>query len=238
MIFNSVRQRAAIGQEIPADRDGFATTQLFKNGDAEIRVDGVIGGDLWGTGITKEDFSSEMKKVKGAKTLHLRINSEGGSVFDAEAMYALLRGSGSRIVVHIDSLAASAASFLAMAGDEIEISQHAMVMIHNPFMLARGDDEAMMAAAALLSKKKGQIADTYASRTGQKKDQVLTWMKDETYFDSAEATKYGFATKVIENHRIAACIRYPDRMLKLPAALRPNTLRAHAALARIAALKA
>src|SRR6185369_10879333 len=107
--------------------------------NAEIYLYGVIGGDWFGEGVTAKQFADDLKKLGNVKTIDLRINSEGGSVFDGKAMYSLLNEHPAKVVTHIDGLAASAASFLAMAGDEIEIAEGAFVMIHNAYTIAMGD---------------------------------------------------------------------------------------------------
>lgn len=218
---------------VPEGKTGVIKTKM-KGTEAEIRIDGVIGGDWFGEGITKESFAAEMKTLKAAKQIHLRINSEGGSVFDAEAMYTLLRAHGAKITVHIDSLAASAASFLAMAGDEIEMSEHAFIMIHNPYMIEMGDDEQMIKAAEMLRKVKEQVANLYAARTDQKQSDILTWMKETSWFTAAEALDKGFTDKVIANNkRVAAMIHCPERIrANMPTILLPNRARVAAALKR------
>jgi ATP-dependent protease ClpP protease subunit len=104
---------------------------------------GVIGEiylyDWFGDGVTAKQFADDLKALGNVKTIDLRINSEGGSVFDGKAMYSLLNEHKAKIIVHIDGLAASAASFVAMAGDEIEIAEGGFVMIHNAYMVAMGD---------------------------------------------------------------------------------------------------
>src|SRR5262245_9350130 len=107
---------------------------------AEVLVYGLIGegeGGL-GEGIGAKEFRTEVKKLRGRK-INLRINSAGGSVFDAAAMLAALDEHAGRIEVDIDGLAASAASVLAMAGDEIRINAAGMMMLHNPHTVAMGD---------------------------------------------------------------------------------------------------
>src|SRR6185369_13034984 len=79
--------------------------------NAEIYLYGVIGGDWFGEGVTAKQFADDLKKLGNVKTIDLRINSEGGSVFDGKAMYSLLNEHPAKVVTHIDGLAASAASF-------------------------------------------------------------------------------------------------------------------------------
>lgn len=204
---------------------------------AEIYLYGAIGGDWFGEGVTAKQFADDLKGLGNVKTIDLRINSEGGSVFDGKAMYSLLNEHPAKIVVHIDGLAASAASFIAMAGDEINISEGGFVMIHNAYMIAIGDAREMRKAADMLDTVNNTIVDVYVSRTKADRKAVQKMMDDETWLTGADAVKHGFADKMVENLKVAASVNHPDRFKNIPAALKPNAIRANAALSRIAALK-
>ena len=204
---------------------------------AEIYLYGVIGTDWFGDGVSAKQFADDLKKLGNVKTIDLRINSEGGSVFDGKAMYSLLNEHPAKIVVHVDGLAASAASFVAMAGDEIEIAEGGFVMIHNAYMVAIGDAREMRRSADMLETVNNTIIDTYVARTKGDRKAIAKMMDDETWMTGAEAVKHGFADKMVENLKVAASVSHPERFTKLPAALKPNHRRAAAALSRIAALK-
>jgi ATP-dependent Clp protease protease subunit len=203
---------------------------------AEIYLYGVIGADWFGDGITAKKFADDLKALGNVKTIDLRINSEGGSVFDGKAMYSLLVEHKAKVVTHIDGLAASAASFIAMAGDEIEISEGGFVMIHNAYMVAIGDAKEMRRTADLLDTVNGTIIDVYAARTKLDRAAIVQMMDDETWMTAAEAVKHGFANRMVENLKVAASVTHPQAFKKLPAALKPGTARAVAALDRIAAI--
>jgi len=204
---------------------------------AEIYLYGAIGGDWYGEGVTAKQFAADLKGLGSVKTIDLRINSEGGSVFDGKAMYSLLNEHPAKVIVHIDGLAASAASFVAMAGDEIEIAEGGFVMIHNAYMVAIGDAREMRRAADMLETVNNTILDVYVARTKGDRKAIQTMMDDETWLTGAEAIKNGFADRMVENLKVAAAVSHPERFQKLPAALKPNHRRAAAALSRIAALK-
>jgi ATP-dependent Clp protease protease subunit len=209
------------------------------NDSAEIYVYGVIGSDWFGDGVSAKQFADDLRALGNVKTIDLRINSEGGSVFDGKAMYSLLNEHKAKIIVHIDGLAASAASFLAMAGDEIEISEGAFVMIHNAYMVAMGDARAMRQAAEMLDTVNNTIIDVYAARTKGDRKAIATMMDNETWMTGAEAIENGFADRMVENLKVAACVSNPEALKtfkKIPAALKPNNRRAAAAFSRIAAL--
>jgi ATP-dependent Clp protease protease subunit len=110
-------------------------------------------------------FADDLKALGNVKTIDLRINSEGGSVFDGKAMYTQLVEHKAKVITHIDGLAASAASFIAMAGDEIEIAEGGFVMIHNAWLFAMGDARELRRTADLLDTVNGTIIDVYVART-------------------------------------------------------------------------
>jgi ATP-dependent Clp protease protease subunit len=152
----------------------------------------------WWGGVAPESF---VKAVRGidAATIHLRINSPGGSVFAARAMELALREHKAKIIVHIDGLAASAATFIAMAGDEIVMGKGAMFMIHKAWTGMWGNSEDLRKEADLLDKIDGTLAQTYADRTGQEQQKIADWMTAETWFTADEAVKHGFADRVAES---------------------------------------
>ncbi len=210
------------------------------NDSAEIYLYGAIGGDWFGEGVTAKQFADDLKALGSVKTIDLRINSEGGSVFDGKAMYSLLNEHKAKIIVHIDGLAASAASFVAMAGDEIQIAEGGFVMVHNAFMIAVGDAREMRKSADMLDTVNNTIIDVYTTRTKGDRKAIAKLMDDETWMTSAEAVKNGFADKMVENLKVAASVSNPDAIKafkNIPAALKPNHQRATTALSRIAALK-
>lgn len=206
----------------------------------EIYVYGPIGA-YWLDGIGAKEFAGELKGLRGVAGLDLRINSDGGDVFEAKAMYTLLRdfaAGGAEITVHVDGIAASAASFLAMAGDEIRISEGAWMMVHNAWGLAIGDAGEMRRYADLLEAVSASIADTYIARSGAAAETVAAWMDAETYFDGAEAVAAGLADTLVEYLKVAAAIRHPEYLPSLPQGLRPNRAAASDSLAAIRAIAA
>ncbi len=160
------------------------------------------------------------------KTLNIRINSEGGSVFDGRTMHTLLTDHKARKVVHVDGLAASAASFLAMAGDEIAIAKGAFMMVHNSSIVTFGGAEDLRRTADLLDTVNGTIRETYASRAGVTVEQAKAWMDAETWFTGPEAVAAGLADRVVADMKVAASVRRPDQFRNLPVALRPNRAKA------------
>jgi ATP-dependent protease ClpP protease subunit len=202
----------------------------------EIYLYGAIGASFWGDGISADQFRNDLKSLGPVKTIDVRINSEGGDVFDGKAMYSLLVEHPANVIAHIDGLAASAASFIAMAANEIEISEGAFVMIHNASGACFGGADDMRRTADLLETVNGTIADVYASRTKQPMADIRTWMDAETWMTGKEAVANGFADKMVANLKVAASVTDPSKFHNLPAALRPKRVAAHAALAGMKAL--
>ncbi len=206
-------------------------------GRGEIFLYGMIGQSFFGDGISADQFRRDLGKLSGVTTIDVRINSDGGDVFEGQAMYSLLTQHSAKIIVHIDGLAASAASFIAMAGDEIEISEAGFVMVHEAMGVARGRSDAMRAYADLVDKANDSIVGIYMARTRQDEKKIRKWMADETWMNGKEAVANKFADRMVANLAVAAsakdAIGHPEMFKNIPAALRP---RRHEAAARLAAL--
>lgn len=203
-------------------------------GRGEIYLYGPIGPSWFGDGVTARQFAKDLKALGSVSAIDLRINSEGGSVPEAEAIYTHLVEHKATVTAHIDGMAASAASFIAMAGDEILISDSGFVMIHEARMLEYGTADDFRRGADLLDRTTEKIVQKYAKRTKKDEKTIRQWMKDETWFVGEEAVSNGFADKVVENLKVAASIVDPTKYRNLPAALRPNRARLAAKLAALA----
>lgn len=158
----------------------------------------------WWGGVAPESFVKAVYAVDKDATIHLRINSPGGSVFAARAMEQALRDHKGKVIVHIDGLAASAATFIAMAGDEVIMAKGAMFMIHKAWTGMWGNANDLRKEADLLDKIDGTLADTYASKTGKDLGQIAAWMAEETWFTADEALEHGFATSIAETEAKAS----------------------------------
>jgi ATP-dependent Clp protease, protease subunit len=154
--------------------------------------------------VTAEQFAADLKAAGDVTTINLRINSAGGDVFAGLSMYRLLVEHKAKVIAHIDGLAASIASIIAMSGDEIRIAEAGFLMIHNAWGVAVGDAEQMRQTAGLLDMTTASLRDVYQSRTGRTAEEITGWMDDETWFTAAQAVEFGFADSVAENLRIAA----------------------------------
>lgn len=160
---------------------------------AEILIYDFIGEDFFGEGVSAKNVKQQLNDIGDIKDISVRINSPGGNVWDGLSIFNLLKEHPAEVHVQIDGLAASAASFIAMAGDLITMGEGSMMMIHNPWILAMGDADDMRKAAEMLDKVGSQTADMYARRSGTDREQILQMMDDETWMTDAEAVELGFA---------------------------------------------
>lgn len=142
-------------------------------------------------GVEAEQFVKDVNAIT-AKTIHVRLNSPGGSVFDGMAIYNTLKQHKSKVVAHIDGLAASITSVIAMAADEVRASEESYLMIHEPWSIVLGGAEDMRHEADLLDKVGGTISATYQRKSGKEADEIAGMMKAETWFTGAEALEAGF----------------------------------------------
>lgn len=143
-------------------------------------------------GITAQEFMGRLQAID-AETIHLRVNSPGGDVFDGLAIANALRAHPAHVVTHVDGLAASIASIIALAGDEIRMADNAFLMIHDPWTIGMGNAAEFRKLAGTLDKIGGVLADTYRAKSGASVEQVAAWMGDETWFTAAEAVAAGLA---------------------------------------------
>ena len=163
----------------------------------------ILYGDI-GFDITAKEFSDELKALGDVSEITVRINSFGGDVFDGVAIYSRLIDSGANIIVFIDGIAASAASVIAMAGNEIHIAEAGFVMIHDAWAFAVGNAADLRKTAARLEAVSEQTAGIYQRRTGQELAKIREFMADETEFNAEQAVEFGFATDIFEAERLAA----------------------------------
>lgn len=170
---------------------------------ADIYIYEQIGADWWsGEGVTAKAFVKDLKAL-GSADINLHINSGGGSVFDASAIYTALKAHSGKVTSFIDGIAASAASFVALAGDSVVMADNALFMIHNPFGGATGDAKAMRDMADLLDKVRDTMVGIYMTKTNLSEADLLAALDNETWYSASEAQAAGFVD-VITNEQLAA----------------------------------
>ena len=165
---------------------------------AEISIYDAIGS----FDVNAKQFVDELKEIN-ADTINLRINSPGGSVIDGNAMFNALQRHPAKVITHIDGLAASMASVIAMAGDEVHMADNALLMIHNPWTFSMGDADELRADADLLDKMSASILSSYG-RSQYEVDELKNLMDEETWFTAQEAFDAGFVDHISTGLRAAA----------------------------------
>lgn len=177
---------------------GMWRVNRLSNEVADVFIYGDIGS--WSDGLTANDFAREVVALD-VGNLNVRLNSGGGSVFEGQAIYNTLSQHKARVTVTIDGVAASIASVIAMAGDEIRITEGSHIMVHKPWSMAMGDADSMRKEAEVLDSLESGIIDIYAARTGKNTKQLTDWVSAETWFKGQAAVDAGFADSVIPAKR-------------------------------------
>lgn len=174
--------------------------------EAEIFIHGIIGGynDQWEKQSAMH-FINKIKELGEVSSITLRINSVGGDVFEAQALYGYLKMHKATKTVYIDGLAASAASLIAMAGDRIVMPENALMMIHNPATIAWGTATDLRKEADVLEKVRDTLVAVYKSKTSLESSVLEKMMDDETWMTSDEALAMGFCDETEDAVEIAAC---------------------------------
>jgi len=178
---------------------------------ATINIFDLIGEDPWsGAGWTAKRVAGVLRAV-GERDVTVAINSPGGDVFEGIAIYNLLREHKATVTVRVMGLAASAASLIAMAGDQISIGNGAMMMIHNSWGVALGNRHDMRGAADVLEAIDDAMAGLYAGRTGQDKKAVAKMLDAETWLSAAQAMEQGFADATFDESAQGASALLPQQ---------------------------
>lgn len=163
---------------------------------AEISVRGFIGS--WWDEVNDTTIAAQLAAIGDVEEIRVSINSRGGEVDPAVAIYNMLRNHPARVVVRVEGVAASAASIIAMAGDEIVMPANTLMMVHNPLTAAIGDADDMRAAAEMLDTYRDALLETYAARTGLDEEALTELLDAETWMTAREALEMGFADRVEE----------------------------------------
>lgn len=190
-----------------------------KSDDNSISVFDVIGADWYGDGVTASRIAAALRSIGGADVT-VNINSPGGDMFEGLAIYNLLREYEGKVTVKVLGLAASAASIIAMAGDEVQIGRGAFLMIHNCWVYAMGNRHDLAQVAADMEPFDKAMNDIYGARTGLSSEAIEAMMNAETYIGGSDAVEKGFADRLLAADEIAdgddspaAALRKLDAML-------------------------
>lgn len=164
----------------------------------------LIYDEIGAYGVTAKGFLAELGAMANDVAIDLRLNSPGGSVFDAVAIFNALKRHAGEITVWIDGIAASAASYIAMAGDSVVMPQNAFLMIHDPSGLVVGTAADMRSTAEALDKVKGSLIQGYAAKSGKPDGEIAALMAAETWLDAEEALALGLIDRIAEPVKLAA----------------------------------
>lgn len=163
----------------------------------------VIGEDWWsGSGVTSKRVKAALRAI-GDQEVFVDLNSPGGDFFEGVAIYNMLRAHPKKVTVRILSLAASAASVIAMAGDEIQIGKAGFLMVHNAWVVAVGNRHDLADAARTMEPFDDAMAAVYADRAGVDKPKAAGWMDQETWFNGEQAIAEGLATALLPADAVA-----------------------------------
>ena len=165
-------------------------------GGRVLRLEGPIDSEsFWGDEITPQMFRDELEAEEGDLTVW--INSPGGNVFAAAEIYTMLQEYKGAVTVKIASIAASAASVVAMAGKRVLMSPTALLMIHDPSTIAMGNAKDMEKAIETLNEVKESIINAYAAKSGMRRSKIAEMMSNETWMNAKKAVELGFADEVL-----------------------------------------
>lgn len=186
--------------------------------EAEIYIYDEIG--FWG--VTARQFVSDLQALGDVSHINLHINSPGGDVFEGIAIFNALKFHGAAITVHIDGIAASMASVIAMVGNPVIMPENTMMMIHKPWGFAGGDANDMRDYADLLDKMESVLIPAYAEKTGKSAEEIAAMLEDETWMNGSECVAQGFADQTTPSLQAMACIQSKriEEFEKMPNAIR------------------
>ena len=207
-----------------------------------ISVLDVIGQDFWGDGVTAKRIGGALRAI-GKNDVVVNINSPGGDYFEGLAIYNMLREHPAKVTVKVLGIAASAASVIAMAGDEIQIARAGFLMIHNTWVVSMGDRHQLRDVADWLEPFDQAAVDIYAARTGTKDAELAAMLDRETWIGGSTAVDKGFADSLLSSDEVASSAKNEGTARPTAAAHKIDALLARAGVSRserrdlVAALK-
>ena len=195
---------------------------------ADVYLYGIVGGYDWENAkyLDGAGFVSELNTLD-AEIINFRINSPGGSVTEGHAIHNALLRHPARVITHIDSLAASMASVIAMAGDEVHIAANATMMIHDPWSIVMGDSEELRKIADVLDMMGEQIIAGYQRHSPLGADAIRELMAAETWMDANSAFEHGFVTHIDGAMQMAAYVNDNFSFVNMPKSIRRNSTEDH-----------
>jgi ATP-dependent Clp protease protease subunit len=201
-----INAKAPAGLKWDAPSDAMARWESSlvsaESGDATITMYDAIGSDGWSDGVTAKRVAGALRAI-GSKDVIVSINSPGGDFFEGIAIYNMLREHPHKVTIKVVGLAASAASIIAMAGDEIQVAKTGFLMIHNAWVFAMGNRHDLREAADTLDEFDGVMSELYSDAAGITKKEAAKMMDEETWMSGQSAIDLGFATSLLSADEIA-----------------------------------
>lgn len=176
-----------------------------KQADNTISILDVIGEDWWtGEGVTSKRVAAALRQIGADTDVVVNINSPGGDYFEGLAIYNILREHKGSVTVKILGIAASAASVIAMAGDEVQIARAGFLMIHNTWVVAAGDRHQLRDVAEWLEPFDAAAVDIYSARTGIDGEEIGKMLDREAWIGGADAVEKGFAESLLSSDEVSS----------------------------------
>ena len=167
----------------------------------------IANSEIWGDEVTPKKIDAELKALGELDVLNVHINSQGGNVFAAQAIYSIIkRNSAKGKCAYIDGLAASAASLIFCACDTVRAFSNAMIMVHKPWGVVIGNADLMHERAAILDKNEESMIAAYQEKTGLSKGEIQEMLSAETWLTAQEAKDKGFIDEIEEGMQVAASL--------------------------------
>ena len=174
----------------------------IKNKSSEV-ADVYLFNDIGTFGVTAQNFIDEIKEYEDTE-LNIHINSLGGEVFEGMAIYSIIQRRKAKTTVYIEGIAASIASVIALAADEVIMSENSLLMIHNAWGGTQGEAKDMRKQAEILEKITNEIAEVYVKKTKIPYNEIVEMMDEETWLTAQEAVALGFVDSISEPIKVAA----------------------------------
>lgn len=182
--------------------------KALNDGKAEIFIYSDIGYDWWEDKSTAQLFAEELKNLGDVSSIDLHINSNGGDVFDGQAIHSLIKNHKGFVTAYIDGLAASIATVIAMGADKVIMPKNAMMMIHNAWTGLYGNANDLRKMADDLDHINDTIVNTYLAKVKDKTDEatIRDLMNKESWLNAEECLSLGLCDEVSEPVKMAACL--------------------------------
>jgi ATP-dependent Clp protease protease subunit len=196
------------------------------DGSDVISIYDVIGQDFFGDGVSSKRVGAALRSI-GAKDVTVHINSPGGDFFEGIAIYSMLKEHQHKVTVKVMGLAASVASVIAMAGDDVQISDVGFLMLHNAWCVAIGNRHDMREAADVLDPFDAAMADLYAKHAEVDLKTAVNWMDKETWFGGPAAVDAGLAHSLLASTEVKESTTANTKQLSATRRIEAALLRAN-----------